>query len=242
MLYEVHALSRHFYRAGTAICALDSVSLQVAAGEFVAIVGPSGCGKTTLLHILGAIDPDYVGQVRLDGQDLGHLSATACAALRLAKIGFVFQNFQLLDALTVEQNIALPLWRLHGNRRSAEAKAAKVAEELGIAHRLDRRPQQLSVGEMQRAAVARALVCDPLVVLADEPTASLDAENGRHIIDSLQAIAQQGRTVLVASHDAAVIASARRVVKVDRGKVIHDSAPPAPQAVALSESERASSL
>jgi ABC-type lipoprotein export system ATPase subunit len=232
MLYQVQALSRQFKRAGSTIDALDDVSFDVSAGELLAIVGPSGCGKTTLLHILGAIDPEYRGRVVLDGQDLGVLSPKESAALRLVKIGFVFQTFQLLDALTVKENIALPLWRLRGRRRDAEATAARLAEELGISHRLGLRPQQLSVGEMQRAAVARALACDPRVILADEPTASLDAENGRHIIAALQAIANRGRTVLVASHDAAVIASATRVLKLERGKLVHDSAPPAPDAAA----------
>ncbi len=231
MLYDVQQLSRHFQRAGSALCALDRVSLQIPAGELVAIVGPSGCGKTTLLHILGAIDPEFEGQVQLDGQALGLLSAGAAAALRLAKIGFVFQTFQLLDALTVQQNIALPLWRLRGSRKLAEAAAAKLAEELGISHRLGQRPQQLSVGEMQRAAVARALVCEPLVVLADEPTASLDAENGQHIIAALQTIAQQGRTVVVASHDTAVIRSASRVVRLERGRVVQDFVSPTPEGV-----------
>jgi putative ABC transport system ATP-binding protein len=229
MLYEVQALSRHFHRAGSALCALDQVSLQIPAGQLVAIVGPSGCGKTTLLHILGAIDPEFEGQVQLEGQALGKLSAGAAAALRLTKMGFVFQTFQLLDALTVQQNIALPLWRLRGSRKLAEATAARLAEELGISHRLSQRPQQLSVGEMQRAAVARALVCEPLVVLADEPTASLDAENGQHIIAALQAIAQQGRTVVVASHDTAVIRSASRVVRLERGRVVQDSTAPTPE-------------
>jgi len=232
MLYEVRALSRPFYRAESSICALDDVSLNVAAGELLAVVGPSGCGKTTLLHILGAIDREYRGRVLLDGQDLGSLSANACAALRLAKIGFVFQTFRLLDALTVQENIALPLWRLRGDRRAAEDTAGRLAEQLGISHRLRQRPHQLSVGEMQRAAVARALACDPLVILADEPTASLDADNGRHIIATLQAIAQKGRTVLVATHDNAVIASATRVVKLERGKLVHDSASVAPDSAA----------
>jgi len=227
MPYELRALSRQFYRGGSAICALDRVTLRVDAGEYVAVVGPSGCGKTTLLHILGAIDPEYSGQLLLDDRDLATLNATERAALRLAKIGFVFQTFQLLDALTVQENIALPLWRLRGNRRTAEARAGELAEELGIGHRLKQRPHQLSVGEMQRAAVARALACDPMVILADEPTASLDADHGRHIISVLKDIARGGRMVLVATHDSAVIASASRVLKLDRGNLVHDTASPA---------------
>lgn len=226
MRYELNNVSRHFQRGGSTICALDQVTLTVAAGELVALVGPSGCGKTTLLQILGAIDPEYRGQLLFDGQDLATLNATARAALRLAKIGFVFQTFQLLDALTVQENIALPLWRLRGARRMAEARACQLAEELGIGHRLKQRPQQLSVGEMQRAAVARALACDPMVLLADEPTASLDAHNGEHIISVLQEVAHRGRMVLVATHDTAVIASAHRVVKLERGRLVQDSTTP----------------
>lgn len=230
MLYETHELTRRFHRAGVYVTALDRVSLRVSQGELVAIVGPSGCGKTTLLQALGAIDPEYEGTLKFAGQELRQLSARERAVLRLSQIGFVFQTFQLLDALTVQENIALPLWRLRGDRRGAEAKARNLAEELGIAHRLTQRPRELSVGEMQRAAVARAMVCDPAVILADEPTASVDSENGRCITAVLQSIVEGGRTVLVASHDAAVVAIAHRVLRLQFGRVVESPSPPATEA------------
>ncbi|HNN94025.1 MAG TPA: ABC transporter ATP-binding protein [Pseudomonadota bacterium] len=224
MLYSIRGLHRRFGRAGAQTTALRDVTLDIAEGELVALVGPSGCGKTTLLQILGGIDPDFEGEIRFLHQSLGQMKASERAALRLAQMGFVFQTSQLLDALTVQQNIALPLWRLRGDRRAAERRAGELAEELGIAHRLGHLPRQLSVGEMQRTAAARALVCEPRVILADEPTASLDAENGEHIICFLERVVRAGRTVVVASHDPAVIRRASRQLRMERGQIAEDSA------------------
>lgn len=219
MLYAMRGLTRRFGQAGSSLTALDRLSLDVTAGEFLAVVGQSGCGKTTLLQLLGALDTDYEGELRFDGQELKRLSAGKRARLRLACIGLVLQSFQLIEALNVLDNIALPHWRLHGNRRQAEERARVLAAQFAMSHRLAQRPRELSIGEMQRTAVARAIVCEPEVVLADEPTASVDAENGARIIAVLHDIAASGRTVIVASHDPAVVASARRLVMLDHGRM-----------------------
>src|SRR5262249_18917523 len=150
-------------------------------GKLVAVAGPSGCGKTTLLQILGLIDLVFDGELSFDGQDVRGLSAGERAHLRLARIGFVFQTGQLVDALTAMQNVALPCWRLRGRRRALE-RARELIETLQLEPCRDRLPKDLSAGELQRTAVARALSCDPSVVLADEPTANLDADGARRVV------------------------------------------------------------
>ena len=223
MLYSVRNLARHFRRADSAIAALAALDLEIGTGELTVVVGPSGCGKTTLLQILGLIDTGFSGELRFQDRLVARLSSGERAGLRLGQIGFVFQNFQLVDALTVLENVALPHWRLHGSRRAAEAKARALLHELAIDHRLTQHPQQLSVGEMQRAAVARALICDPAVIIADEPTASLDADNAGHVTDTLLRLATDQRAVVVASHSPALIARASRVLTLAHGRLVSDT-------------------
>lgn len=205
---------------GSLVAALTDVSLTVPAGEFVAVVGPSGCGKSTLLHLCGAMDRPTSGRLSLDGERLDMLSEEALTRLRRQRIGFVFQFFNLLPTLTLAENIALPL--LLGGTPSREAlnRAASLAERVGVAHRLDHLPPQLSGGEMQRAAIARAVVHAPVLLVADEPTGSLDSANGLRVLELLRAMNREsGVTVLLATHAADIAAAADRIVELRDGRV-----------------------
>ena len=184
------------------------------------MVGPSGCGKSTLLHLCGAMDRPTAGEVRLEGRSLAALDDDALTRLRRERVGFVFQFFNLLPTLTVAENIGLPLL-LAGRQPSASlARAGEWAERVGISHRLDHAPAQLSGGEAQRAAIARAVVHEPALLVADEPTGNLDSENGRRILDLLQDVNRRsGAALLLATHDAAVAAAADRTVAMRDGRV-----------------------
>jgi putative ABC transport system ATP-binding protein len=209
------------YAAGDArVAALTDVSLTVSPGEFVAIVGPSGCGKSTLLHLCGAMDRPTSGQLMLDGDRLDTMSEEALTRLRRRRIGFVFQFFNLLPTLTLGENIALPLLLGRTTTREAMAKAASLAERVGVAHRLDHLPPQLSGGEMQRAAIARALVHSPVLLVADEPTGNLDSGNGLRVLELLQTMNREsGVTVVLATHAANIAATADRIVELRDGRV-----------------------
>ena len=217
---EALDLRRRYRRGDTEVTALDGLHLTLDAGTFTAIVGPSGCGKSTLLHLCGAMDRPTAGEVRLDGRALAALDDDALTRLRRERIGFVFQFFNLLPTLTVAENIALPL--LLGGRAPAAglARAGEWAERVGISHRLDHAPAQLSGGEAQRAAVARAVVHAPALVIADEPTGNLDSENGVRILELLQEVNRRtGAALLLATHDAAVAAAADRTVAMRDGRI-----------------------
>jgi putative ABC transport system ATP-binding protein len=203
---------------GSLVAALTDVSLTVDAGEFVAVVGPSGCGKSTFLHLCGAMDRPSSGRLILDGERLDALSEEALTRLRRRRIGFVFQFFNLLPTLTLGENIALPLLLDGTPTGDAMTRAAGLAERVGVAHRLDHLPAQLSGGEMQRAAIARALVHAPVLLVADEPTGNLDSTNGLRVLDLLQVMNREsGVTVLLATHAAEIAAAADRVVELRDG-------------------------
>ena len=219
---EAHELCRRYRRGDTEIPALDGISLTLEAGAFVAVVGPSGCGKSTLLHLCGAMDRPTAGEVRLDGRPLAALDDDALTRLRRERIGFVFQFFNLLPTLTVAENIGLPLL-LAGREPSASlARAGEWAERVGISHRLDHAPAQLSGGEAQRAAIARAVVHEPALLVADEPTGNLDTENGLRVLDLLEDVSRgSGAALLLATHDPAVAAAADRKVAMRDGRIVH---------------------
>ncbi|HSI02883.1 MAG: ABC transporter ATP-binding protein [Myxococcota bacterium] len=196
---------------------LDGVSLELAAGERVALVGPSGSGKSTLLHILGALDGDYKGEVRLAGTPLEGLSDRARSRLRGRDVGFVFQAYNLVARATVAENVALPS-RFNGSHVSVEA-VREVIDRVGLSGKADRRPHQLSGGERQRVAIARALVQKPKVVLCDEPTGNLDAETGDKILELFDTLTAAGVGLLIATHDRAIADSSRRELKLKDGKL-----------------------
>jgi putative ABC transport system ATP-binding protein len=200
--------------------ALAGVSLALDAGDFVALMGPSGCGKSTLLHLCGAMDRPTAGVITFEGRDLSALDDDDLTRVRRERIGFVFQFFNLLPTLTLGDNIALPCL-LGGMRvKEAEARAAQIAERVGIAHRLPHYPQQVSGGELQRAAIARALVHEPALLIADEPTGNLDSDNGARVLAILSELSRDlGITILLATHAAEVAAAATRVQRMRDGRL-----------------------
>ena len=222
MLLEVQGVERR-YRAGeTLVLALRGVTLQVRRGEFVAIVGASGSGKSTLLHLLGAVDAPDAGRVLFDGQDISRLTEAEATALRLRRVGFVFQRFYLMPTLSALENVMLPMAEAGLGKAARRARAAELLDYVGLAARLEHRPTQLSGGEQQRVAVARALANGPALLLADEPTGELDAATGASLIALLQRLNADGLTCVLVTHDAALAQSARRLVRMADGQVIAD--------------------
>jgi putative ABC transport system ATP-binding protein len=199
---------------------LRGVSFSIERGERVALVGPSGCGKTTLLQIVGLLDRATRGKLVVDGDDAAGWSDIERATMRLERFGFVFQNAQLLEHLSVRDNVALPAWRLGGDRRQALASADRLLERVGVEARKHARAKSLSAGEAQRAALARALVNGPGIVLADEPTGNLDSASARTALDALLATAEDGVAVLVVTHDLSVAARADRCLRMEDGLLV----------------------
>jgi putative ABC transport system ATP-binding protein len=207
------------------VAAVRGVTLTVDRGQFVAITGASGSGKSTLLHMLGGITRPTAGRVLLEGVDLATLDDDALAAIRRRRIGFVFQRYNLLPELSLVENVSLPLALDRVAPGRCEAAALAALEAVGMAHRAAHRPDELSGGEQQRGAIARALVTDPAVVLADEPTGALDSANSARVVDLLaRLVADRGQTVVLVTHDPTVAAAAGRVVRMRDGEIESDSA------------------
>ena len=201
--------------------ALRSVSFSVEQGEYVAIMGESGSGKTTLLNILAALDRPTEGSVILDGQELGKVKEDKMAAFRRDNLGFVFQEFNLLDTFTVEDNIYLPLVLAGKNYREMPGKLRPIAQELGILPLLKKYPYEISGGQKQRCAVARAMITDPKLILADEPTGALDSKSSDELLGLFSRINEQGRTILMVTHSAKAASHASRVLFIKDGQVFH---------------------
>jgi putative ABC transport system ATP-binding protein len=216
-------VTKSFPSGITRVAVLRGVDLSVAQGEFVALTGPSGSGKSTLLHLIAGLDVPTTGTILVDGIDLARRTDDERTLLRRDRIGVVFQSFNLLEVLTAVENVALPLI-LGGSPASTAAWRAHTALEwVGLAQRRQHRPAELSGGEQQRVAIARALVIEPLLVLADEPTGSLDSENGRQVIDLLHCIAAERRcSILLVTHDPVVATRADRTVRLRDGRVVDD--------------------
>ena len=209
------------YRTDTVeTTALDNVDLDIADGEFVAIMGPSGCGKSTLLNVMGMLDSPTAGSYVFNGQEVAGLSEAQLAETRKANIGFIFQSFNLVDELTVRENVELAL--LYHNHGSGERKSRvdRVLDKVGIAHRAKHRPTQLSGGQQQRVAVARALVGEPKLILADEPTGNLDTAHGEEVMKMLQALNAEGSTIVMVTHSPAHADYAGRVVNMLDGRIL----------------------
>ncbi|HEY0343061.1 MAG TPA: ABC transporter ATP-binding protein [Solirubrobacteraceae bacterium] len=215
-LLRVRGLTKTVGAGRVARCVLDGVDVDVAAGELVAVVGPSGSGKSTLLHLAGGLDEPDAGDVEIAGTRLRGRSDTALARLRARHLGFVFQAFHLVPELSGEENVRLAA-RFGRTRTQARARAAELIDAMGLRAVAGSHPAQLSGGEQRRFAVARALVNDPVLVLADEPTGNLDAESGALVLSLLRAATRHGRGVLVVTHDPAVTTSADRVLALSDG-------------------------
>jgi putative ABC transport system ATP-binding protein len=216
---EALGLHRRFSLGTETVHALRGVDLSVRSGEFVAVMGPSGSGKSTLLHLLGLLDQPDEGSIVLAGTATAGLDDDALTDLRRQRLGFVFQTFELVPNLTARENILLPA-EIHGEGRAALPRLAKLAHDLGIADRLDHRPDQLSGGQRQRVALARALINDPVLVLADEPTGNLDSRTGQEVLDLLRrGVDEHGWTVVTVTHDVRAAMTADRVVFLTDGGV-----------------------
>lgn len=223
-MIEIHEVSRTFPAPGGGeVKALDGVSLRIGQGELVAIVGASGSGKSTLLFTIGGLSAPTSGRIALDGQAVYDLDQGGRAALRRDAIGFVFQTFNLVPYLTTLENVMLPAILAKRGRRDAEAGALHLLERLGLGARRHHRPAQLSVGERQRAGIARSLVNTPGVILADEPTGNLDPDRTLEVMDLLHGANARGTTVVVATHDRSLLERyKRRVVVLERGRLLSD--------------------
>jgi putative ABC transport system ATP-binding protein len=218
-MLTIAALSKTYRTAEVETRALDGVSLEIAPGEFVAIMGPSGCGKSTLLGILGCLDRPSGGSYRLLGEEVSALSEAKLARVRRAHVGFVFQSFNLVNDLTVAENVEVALlYRRGGGSRKRRIDA--VLEQVGLAHRAHHRPRQLSGGQQQRVAVARALVSEPKVIFADEPTGNLDTANGAAVMDLLKAAWAGGTAIVMVTHSPTHAAEAGRRIDMLDGRVV----------------------
>lgn len=222
-MIKIHDLSKVYRTSDVETTALSHVNLEVEPGEFIAVMGPSGCGKSTLLNILGMLDSPDSGSYTFNGENVAGYSENRLAEIRKQNIGFIFQSFNLVDELTVAENVTLPLLyqRVPAKERAAQVQA--VLERVGIAHRAGHRPQQLSGGQQQRVAVARAVVTNPKLIMADEPTGNLDSTNGEEVLDLLQQLNDDGTTIIMVTHDQSHSDHASRIVNMLDGRVLSEN-------------------
>lgn len=223
-LISLRAVSKHYQMDGVTVKALTDVSLKIFSGDLVTIVGASGSGKSTLLHLLGLLDKPTKGEVVFQGKRVDQLREEELARWRNREIGFVFQQFNLLPRTTVIENVLLPLWyNPNLSLKEGEKKARKLLEQFGLGKRLFHFPNQLSGGEQQRVAIIRALICDPQLILADEPTGNLDSKTGKEIIDLLIKLnLQWGKSVVLVTHDLSLARLGRRRIFLKDGKIVKE--------------------
>lgn len=221
-MIQLKQLSRVFRTEDVETTALDRVDLSVAEGDFLAVMGPSGCGKSTLLAILGMLDSPSSGEYRFAGTDIAGYGESELATLRKHSVGFVFQSFNLVDDLTVAQNVELPLQYQGVAKAERQQRTSEILKRFQIEHRAGHLPQQLSGGQQQRVAVARALVMNPKLVLADEPTGNLDSRNGEEVMSMLRDLNKAGTTIVMVTHSEHDAAYARRVVRMLDGRIQSD--------------------
>jgi putative ABC transport system ATP-binding protein len=224
MLVEVNELTRTYMMGTTEVNALRGVTFVIERGEFVAIMGPSGSGKSTLMHLLGCLDRPTSGAYLLNGTTVENLSDQELSQLRNHKVGFVFQAFNLIPQLTIQENVEVPLTYMGMDRAKRQSLCLDMLKSVGLAHRAQHRPNELSGGENQRAAIARALVTSPDIILADEPTGNLDTKTGQEIMEILQSLNEQGTTILLVTHEIAKAKWARRLIHMQDGKILRQLA------------------
>lgn len=220
-ILKIEHLSKIYGKGDTEVRALDDVSFTVPKGQFVAIIGPSGSGKSTLLHILGGVDTPTDGHVYVDGTDITTLDETALAIFRRRQIGLIYQFYNLIPILTVEENMTLPL--LLDDKKVDRAHFDSLVQVLGLQHRLGHLPSELSGGQQQRVSIGRALMNNPAVLLADEPTGNLDSKNSKEIVELLRSFNKSlNQTVIIITHDERIALDADRVIAVEDGKIVKD--------------------
>ena len=229
MNIEAKNLSKIYGDGENRVVALDHANLEIVSSDFISIMGPSGSGKSTLLHLLSGLDKPSSGSLTYDGKDIYSYSDKELSAFRRKRIGFIFQQFNLLPVLTAKENIIMPL--LLDKQKPDEAYLKQLTELLGIQGRLEHLPHELSGGQQQRVSIARALVRNPPIILADEPTGALDSHTGREVLGMLQELHKQGHTVVLITHDNSIAVQAERIIRLEDGVVVYDGDAHAPEAV-----------
>ncbi len=219
-MIKIENLKKVFRTEEVETVALNNVSMQVNQGEFIAIMGPSGCGKSTLLNILGLLDNPTSGNYYLDGLEVGHLKEKERTMTRKGHIGFVFQSFNLIEEMTVYENVELPLTYLKVKASDRKRMVEETLRKMSISHRAKHFPNQLSGGQQQRVAIARAVIANPKLILADEPTGNLDSKNGRDVMDLLTSLNQEGTTIIMVTHSQHDASFAHRVVNLFDGQIV----------------------
>lgn len=223
---DLHAITKTYRTGAIDVPVLHGIDLQIAHGEYVAIMGPSGSGKSTLMNIIGCLDRATTGTYVLDGEDVSHLDDNALAEIRLRKLGFVFQGFNLLARTDAIKNVALPLFYAGVGAKERNRRATDVLGVVGLSDRATHKPNELSGGQQQRVAIARALINDPAVLLADEPTGNLDSRTSGDIMALFRALHESGHTILMVTHDEEVARNAARIIRLRDGLVVADEPSP----------------
>jgi len=217
---KLENVSKIYKMDGVSVKALDNISLDIKEGEFVSIIGPSGSGKSTLMHIIGCLDTPTSGKVLLEEHEISKMTERELAKIRNKKIGFVFQQFNLLPRTSALENVCLPLIYNGTGEEEITKKAKEALEKVGLGERMDHHPNQLSGGQQQRVAIARALVTNPTIILADEPTGNLDSKSGAEVMDIFRKLHQQGRTIVLVTHDPKVASYAQRIITLKDGRIV----------------------
>jgi len=217
-------LTKDFPMGDVVVRALHGISLTLQHGEYMSIMGTSGSGKSTLLNILGCLDTPTSGDYFLEGVNVAQMDDGQLSAVRRKKFGFIFQSFNLISQMTVLENIEVPLFYQGWGERESRARSLKLAEMVGLGHRLNHKPNELSGGQRQRVAIARALANEPSLIFADEPTGNLDSATGREIMQILDGLAQEGRTIILVTHERAIAEHAQRIISLSDGRIQSDSA------------------
>ena len=230
-LIEFEDVCKYYRMGDTTVKAADHISMKIEKGEFVAIVGQSGSGKSTCMNIIGCLDVPTAGSYRLNGREVGNMSGNEQAEVRNEMLGFIFQQYNLLPKLSLLENVEVPLVYAGVSRAERHARAREVLEQVGLGDKLKNRPNQLSGGQQQRVSIARALVRNPPVILADEPTGALDSHTGREVLGLLQQLHKQGHTVVLITHDNSIAVQADRIIRLEDGRVVYDGDAHAPEAM-----------
>ena len=232
-LIEFREVCKYYQMGDTTVKAADHISFQVQKGELIAIVGQSGSGNSTCMNIIGCLDVPTSGTYLLDGQDVGQLDKNELAVIRNKMLGFIFQQYNLLPKLTLQENVEVPLMYAGVPKAERQERARIALEMVGLGNKLRHKPMQLSGGQQQRASIARALAGDPAVILADEPTGALDSHTGREVLSMLQELHAAGNTVVLITHDNSIAVQTQRIIRLEDGQVVYDGDAQAPEAIVV---------